>query len=201
MNRRTSERGSARRAGRARRARGFTFLELMAVVTIMGLLSAIVVANLDGLTDRSTLNASARALGNTVLGVRDMATLQGRTSLVEIDVGNQRWRTVDPPSAADVPDPDDRREQTVFGSWYEIPEGVVLDSLEFSRSDVERRGIVEIAFDADGQLTPAGFVAYFRHEAIDEDDGVSLEVTGLTGLVDYARGRRRSEEVRDEDDF
>jgi len=188
------------RAG-ARRARGFTFLELMVVILLIGLLSAIVVANLEGLTDRSSLDASARKLGNTLISVRDIASSQGRELRVEIDVDNQRWRVVDLPSPTDVPDPDDREEQTWRGEWDQPLDGVVMESLEFSRSDVSQRGYVTVLFDADGQISPGGFVVFFRHENMPEEDGVSLEVAGLTGLVDYAQGRKHSEEVRDAEDF
>lgn len=190
----------ARGAARAARA-GFTFLELMVVVTIIGLMSALVVANLDGITDRSAMEASARQLGNQLLQLRDQAVLQGRQLILQVDVDRQCWRLLDVPSPTDVPDPEERRELTFEGTWQTLPPGVSLESLEFSRSDVERRGVVELTFDGDGQLSPAGFVAYFRHENIAEDDGVSLEVTGLTGAVGYVRGRLRSEEVRKAEDF
>lgn len=190
-----------RAARSARRARGFTFLELMVVVLLIGLLSAIVVANMDGLTDRSSLDATARRLGNTLVSVRDIAATQGRELQVEIDVEEQRWRIVDVPTATDVPDAEDREEQTWRGEWQSPADGVVLETLEFSRRDVSRRGFVTIVFGADGQISPAGFVAYFRHEELPEEDGVSVEVTGLTGLVDYARGRLHSEEVVEAEDL
>lgn len=190
-----------RRAEGVARSAGFTFIELMVVIAVIGLMSALVVSRLDGLTDRSSLNAAARDLGNQILTLRDEAALQGREFLLEIDVEKQCWRFVDVPSPTDVPDPDDRRELTYEGTWNSPPDGVVFESLEFSRSDVERRGLVTIAFDADGQISPSGFVAYFRHENMTEDEGVSVEVTGLTGAVDYIPGRHRSEEVREPDDF
>ena len=173
----------------------------MIVIAVIGLMSAIVVANLDGLTDNSRLSAAARELGNTLLTVRDIAATQGRELSVEIDVDKQRWRIVDIPSPTDVPDPRDREEATVYGEWQEPQEGVIFESLEFSRTDVNKRGVVTITFDADGQLSPAGFVAYFRHENQPEDEGISVEVTGLTGLVDYVKGKKTSEEVREPDDF
>jgi type II secretory pathway pseudopilin PulG len=173
----------------------------MVVITVIGLMSAIVVANLDGLTDRSSLNATARQMGNQLLALRDQAALQGRELFLEVDVDKQRWRVVDVPSPTDVPDPEERERATFEGTWQTPPDGVVLDTLEFARTDVNRRGVVVVSFDAEGQLSPAGFVAYFRHVSLPDDDGVSLEVTGLTGAVDYARGRRRSEEVREADDF
>lgn len=189
-----------RRAPRRPRA-GFTFIELMVVITVIGLMAGLVVANLDGLTDRSSMNAAARRLGNQILQLRDQAVLQSRELLLEIDVEKQRWRVVDVPSPTDVPDPDERREMTFESSWDVVDDGVIFDSLEFSRNDVNRRGVVTLSFDAEGQLSPSGFVAYFRHESIPEDDGVSVEVAGLTGAVNYVRGRARSEEVREASDF
>lgn len=184
-----------------RRRAGFTFIELLVVITIIGLMSSIVVANLDGLTDRSTLNATAREFGNTLLAIRDQAAIQQREINVEIDVENQRWRIVDIPPVTDVPDPKDREEATYEGPWAEPGRGVILDSIAFSKNDSSRRGKVMIGFDADGQLVPSGFVVFFRHVNGTEEDGVSVEVTGLTGLVDYAPGKKRSEEVRGADDF
>jgi Tfp pilus assembly protein FimT len=174
---------------------------MMIVIAILGLLSTVVVANLDGLTDDSSLSGAARELGNTILGVRDLATTQARELTLEIDVENQRWRVVDVPSPAEVPDPRQREEETWVQEWQVPARGVILDSLEFSQKDVSRRGVVTITFDAEGQISPAGFVVYFRHENLPEDEGVSVEVTGLTGLVDYAKGRIHSEEVREADDF
>lgn len=189
------------RRARTSSDRGFTFIELMVVIAIIGFMSALVVANLDGMTDRSSVAAAARQLGNTLLSVRDIATSQSREMFVEVDVDKQRWRVVDVPAPTDVPDPKDRKEATWYGEWHSPPDGVVLESLEFSRRDVDKRGFVTLSFDAEGQLSPSGFVAYFRHEDMGEDDGVSVEMTGLTGALTYFEGRHTSEEVREADDF
>lgn len=192
---------ASRRPSPRRRA-GLTFLELMIVIAVIAFLSVMVMANLDGLTNESRVSAAARNFGNTLLTLRDTAALQARELSLEIDVDESRWRMVDVPSPMDVPDPEVRREKTWYGDWTVLPEGVVLASLEFNRRDVERRGVVTVSFDADGQLAPAGFIAFFRHEeAEDDEDGLSVEVTGLTGLVSYVAGKKRSEEVRDPDDF
>ena len=118
-----------------------------------------------------------------------------------VRIRRQRWRVVDVPSATDVTDEKDREEQTYLGPYAEPRAGVILDNVAFSRNDVARRGVLSITFDADGQIVPAGFVAYFRTDGANEDEGVSVEVTGLTGLVDYSPGRKRSEEIRSPDEF
>lgn len=180
---------------------GFTFIELMAVIAIIGMLSAIVFSSMDGMTSRGQLNEAARTFGNTVVYIRDLAGLQSRELWIEVDLREQAWRIVDPPSVTDVPDPDDREELTDYGEWRRLDPQVFLDEISFSRSDVETGGIVVLHFAANGELSPSGFVAYFRHEELPEDDGVSVEVTGLTGLVSFHRGRVVAEEIRDADDF
>lgn len=189
------------RPGSAQRG-GFTFIELMVVITIIGFMSAVAIGRMDGMTNRSRLRATTRALGNLLLSVKQQAVVQGRELTVEIAPKDQRWRVVDIPPATDYPDPDEREERTYYGPWEEPAEGVVLEELSFSRSDVQRSGSVRITFDSDGQLSPAGFVVFFRdQESDDDDEGITVEITGLTGLVEYYDGRKKSEEVRDADDF
>ncbi|MCG3135080.1 MAG: hypothetical protein HMLKMBBP_02583 [Planctomycetes bacterium] len=182
--------------------RGFTFIELMVVITVIGIAASLSIGKLDGLTSQSRLRATSRAFGNMLLGLRQQAVIQSRELAVEIDVREQRWRIIDRPSPTDFPDPDDREERTWRAEWDGPADGVVLEDVAFARDDVQRSGVFEITFDGDGQLSPAGFVAWFREEGVESDEeGISVEVTGLTGVVDYVKGRKRAEEVRDPDDF
>jgi len=182
-------------------ARGFTFVEMMVVIFVLSLTAALVVVNLDGITARSELSATGRDLGNKLLFLRDLSIVQGRELALEIDFADQRWREVDRPSPSDVPDERDREDETFYGSWYDVPRGVVLEELSFGRGDTESHDSVEVSFSAQGELFPSGFVAYLRHDQLPEDDGLSVEISGLTGIVSYHRGRIQAEEVREESDF
>jgi len=182
-------------------ARGFTFIEMMVVVFVMSLTTALVMVNLEGMTARSELSAAGRDLGNKMIFLHDLAIVQGRELTLEVDIENQRWREVDRPSPTDVPDDDEREEDTFYASWYTLPRGVVIEEIAFGRADTESRDVVEFTFSATGELFPSGFVAYLRHDQVPADDGLSVEVSGLTGIVAYHRGRMEAEEVREEHDF
>lgn len=187
---------------RRRRAdRGFTFIEMMVVIFVLSLTTALVVMNLDGISARSELSAAGRDLGNKMLFLRDLSIVQGRELTLEVDLDGQQWREVDRPSPTDVPDEDEREDQTFYSTWYALPKGVVLEEIAFGRADVETGNVVELTFSKTGELFPSGFVAYLRHEQLQEDDGLSVEVSGLTGIVAYHRGRMEAEEVREEHDF
>ena len=52
-----------------------------------------------------------------------------------------------------------------------------------------------------GEVSPSGFVVFLVHENLKEEDGISIEVSGLTGIVDYHPGHFKSEEIRRAEDF
>ncbi len=186
---------------RAAAVRGFTFIEMMVVIFVLSLTAALVVTNLDGITARAELSAAGRDLGNKLVFLRDLSIVQGREISLEIDIENARWREIDRPSAADIPDRDDREEETFYASWHELPLGLIVDEVAFGKGDVETGKTLEVTFSPRGELFPSGFVVYLRHDELGEDDGLSVEVSGLTGIVSYYRGRIEAEEVREGHDF
>jgi hypothetical protein len=173
----------------------------MVVVAILGLLATVVVANLDNITRNARISAAARGFGNLLVFLRDTAKIQGRTMSVEVDLDGQRWRAIDEPSANEVPDERDREELTEYSSWWDLEEGLRLISLEFGARDVVRGDTIVVGFTPEGELRPAGFVAFFNHEENEDEDDLSVEISGLTGLISYHRGVKEAEEIRDEEDF
>ena len=184
-----------------RRAAGFTFIELMIVIAILALLASIVVVNMDGMSAPTRLRGAARRIGNEVLELKTMSALKNRPMSIEFDLEKQRWRIIDQPSDTDVPDPRDREEATFYGDWESPPPGVRIEELSFSATDVDRTGSTVITFQGDGEVVPSGFVAFLMHERLPEESGISVEVSGLTGLVAYHEGHLKSEEIRRPEDF
>ena len=190
-----------RAPARPSRGAGFTFIELMVVIAILSLLASIVVVNLDGMSAPTKVRGAARELGNEVLALRQMSALHGRDLTLEMDIDNNCWRIIDRPSANDVPDERDREEKTFYGQWTKPPEGVKLVDVARSETDVSSDGTAWVTFHGDGEIEPAGFVAFLNHESLDEEEGMSVEVSGLTGLVAYHEGHVKAEEVRKAEDF
>jgi type II secretion system protein H len=180
---------------------GFTFIELMVVIAILALLASIVVVNLDGISAPTKVRGAAREIGNQVLQLKEASALHGRDLSLEIDIENQRWRIIDRPSVTDVPDARDREEKTFYGDWTIPPQGVRIVDVAFSATDVDRSGTTIVTFHGDGELEPSGFVAFVNHESLTEEEGMSVEVSGLTGLVAYHEGHFKAEEIRKAEDF
>jgi type II secretion system protein H len=190
---------SARPARRS--ARGFTFIEMLVVIAILALVASIVVVNMDGMSAPTKLRGSARAMGNLLLSLKEMAALKNRALSVEFDVEGQRWRVIDAPNETDVPNAKEREEATYYGDWDSPPSGVRLAELSFSSTDVARGSSTIITFQGDGEVAPSGFVAFFTYERMKDEDGISVEVSGLTGLVTYRDGHFKAEEIRKAEDF
>lgn len=180
---------------------GFTFIEMMIVIAILSLLASIVVVNMEGMSSPTRLRGAARSLGNEILQLKETATLRNRAVYLEIDVDKERWRVIDPPSIVEFPDPRDREENTFYGEWSTMPPGVHLEEVAFSATDIDRGTTFTVDFEPDGEISPSGFVAFFKHERLSDDDGISVEVSGLTGLITYHNGKFRAEEIRKPEEF
>jgi hypothetical protein len=157
--------------------------------------------NMDGMSAPTRLRGTARRLGTQIQELKTMSALKNRPMSIEIDLEKQRWRIIDTPSETEVPDPREREDATFYGDWESPPSGVRIEELSFSATDVDKSGTSVITFQGDGEIVPSGFVAYISHERLPEDAGMSVEVSGLTGIVAYHDGHMKSEEIRRSEDF
>ncbi len=173
---------------------------MLVVIAILALLASIVVVNLDGITAPTKLRGAARTIGNLILNAKEIATLKNCSISIEFDVANQRWRVIDTPNATDFPNAKDREAATFYGDWETPPDSVQLREVTFAATDSGIRDTI-VTFQGDGEVDPSGFVVFLTHDRLSEDDGISVEVSGLTGLVSYHDGHMKSEEIRPPEDF
>jgi prepilin-type N-terminal cleavage/methylation domain-containing protein len=164
---------------------GFTLVELVAVVMIIGVVLLIVVPRLDFLIPKYTLRAGARQLANSVKLGKSQAIAQGRNSYMVYDIpGNKYWMLVPElekderqENASPLDDQKYRWEKMFPG---ELPEGVWFEDVVIGQSHVVTGGTVYIEF------SPMGIGrAHIIHLAGEGGDKISLEVNPLTGLVAF----------------
>ncbi len=155
-------RGEAPLSGRA----GFTLIELMAVITIMGLVAAVVYPQLSWSRDRS-VRSEAEALSDVLEFARQRAIVTGRVHRVRIDV-NASWHQLEwlPPRFEDDPEPrgialspptppeqDFEPVPNRAGRGHATRSGVLLLGVEGDTGELD--GEITLRFDPDGRADPA----------------------------------------------
>ncbi len=136
-------------ASKLRPASGFTLIELMMVVTILGLATQIVVVNLPALIPSTVLDSEATRLTGILEFVRSEAQLRAQTYEVEVDLDHQRWRVIMPVEAkltsAEVTEDDEGELQ-----WIQVNERARLTGYQLAGGMLQRSGQVKIKFDHHG---------------------------------------------------
>ena len=78
-----------------RSARGFTAVEVLIVIAIVGIMSAIAVTNLLSYMPKSRLNSAARAVACDIMAARMMAVKGNCNAIVKFESGNQYYVIID----------------------------------------------------------------------------------------------------------
>jgi prepilin-type N-terminal cleavage/methylation domain-containing protein len=178
-----------------RRARGFTLIEMLAVIAIFALIAAMVVPNLD-LGGSRAVRADASDFAAAVEFTRQRSVMTGRAHVLHVDVANaSHWVTwaASPEPAAQV-DPNAERtlqlvppdlefEQFVpvpgeFGRPRATEDGVVITGVEVAEG-LAQDGVVELRMNGDGSSDPATVL-------FSDEDGtyvLRVEIEPLSDLV------------------
>ena len=178
----------------ARRARGFTLVELVMVVAIVMLAASAVVVNLDAVLPQARIESSARELSATLASARASSIAQGLPYRLEYDLdrGNPRFRVALPFQAGGGIATDD--EQRVYTDWKPLPEGVRIDEVTIG-TRVHRDGICRVVFQPNGN-TIEHVVKIVR----DTPPGTfHLVIQGLTGFVQFYGADWRPDPVAETD--
>ncbi len=77
--------------GLCRRAAGFSMVELLITLVLIGIVAAIAVPSFRGWVDNSNLKAAARTLSSDIAYMRAAAMSNGRTHMVVYDMAQNRY--------------------------------------------------------------------------------------------------------------
>lgn len=204
--------------------RGFTLLELMAVIVLLGLTLMFVPPNLEAFGDRAKLDSTTNSMVAIFGAAKEMAISDGHAVKVQLDLGNTSDRTatgrtrflvssIQREAPEELTPGVERRKPTteqedewIETTWRSLPHGVVLSgysdtSGKWTRSTDPTRPI-EITFLPDGTVRPAFAI---RVQSVDLSNDVphvmTVLVNALTSAPSVVEGEAELPTEREPSDF
>jgi len=170
----------ARGNGASRRA-GFSMVEMLVVIVILGLIATLVTVNWRAILPRAELHSAVREIAAAIQGARSEAIARNAIFKVEYDLDRHRYRTNTPFRLGGGLAPTE--EERVAFDWIQLPESVRFNKIQIDGIEYAR-GIVFVRFDPLGAAS--GHVISLVQKPY--DTYYTIEVQALTGLIDYHEG-------------
>lgn len=176
----------------ATRRSGFSLVEMLAVVVILGLIATVVGVSWRAVLPNEELNSSVRALAATLQSARSEAIARNGEYRIQYDLDEGRYRTVTPFKSGGGRAA--REEERLALPWVALPGSVrfhklVVDGIEHVR------GIVFVRFD------PLGAASGHTITLVQSPDDMyfTVDVQSLTGLIEYHEGQFVREPAKEGD--
>lgn len=168
-------------ATRNRRA-GFSLVELLVVIIVLGMIATVVTINWRAILPKSELHSTVRELSSVLQGARSDAISRNATFEVQYDLDEHRYRVMTPFRAGGGLAPTSEERQAL--AWHMLPHSVRFGGITVG-IDIFEKGIVLVRFDPIGSAS--GHVITLLQPA--DDNTYTVEVQGLLGLINYHEGR------------
>jgi len=179
---------------RSSRQGGFTLVELIAVIVIVGLIAMVTVTRLDFLVPKYRLRGAAREVGS-VLGIgKAHAASSGRDVYFEVDLAQGRFWLLavfpkEDPASENLPvEARPLEYQAVFDRT--LPDGVIFTDVSLGEKDTRNSGIARARLSSLG--SSSHIILNMKN---DEGKEISVKMNGFTGLISYADGRQEPEAI------
>ncbi len=176
----------------ARSRSGYTLIELVVVLAILGLVFAMGITRIDFLVPKYRLRAAAREMGATLKQASSKAASSGRDVYIRILLSESRYELLipveKPNPAADGFPPGTPKEQLPPPEWVyepvmgrELPEGVRFVNVVTGpgRDGTRDSGVVLV------RATPYGLSDHLIANFALEEKRLAVRLNGLTGLLTF----------------
>ena len=171
----------ATRPGQQRAADGFTLVELLATLVVVGLLFAIVLPNLGALVPAARLRGSGVRIRSELEWARSEARIQGKRMAAEFDLDRGIWRLVYPPEQRLTRDEDESTLVERPDDWVELEEDVGFAGAGDGKSGLAQKGLYRVVFDEYGFTGDQVLVLHLKSQPMRT---WTLRIHGLSGRAD-----------------
>lgn len=173
---------------RERRRRGFTLVELLGVVVILGLLASVAYVSYEALVPQARLNAAVRELAASLHETRSEAIARSQPFWIEYyfedtDGHPRGYRVVTPFRADELGGIAVRDQERVARAFRPLPENVYFQEIRMGDA-IFKQGQVVVRFDPLGAANDHTIVLVQRPF----DTVFTIEVQALTGLISFHDG-------------
>ena len=163
------------------RTSGFTIIELIVVVALLGIIATVVVPNLDNMSPRYKLRAAARTVGQTVAWARSLGGGIGNEYVLRYRLEENTVEILLPPQEDEDPNIDfDQRES--LGPEI-LPDGVEITSILHPDGSRDEYGTVDLVLDQYG--ASGSHIAIITNE---DDQSIGVYFQAILGTTDYIPG-------------
>jgi len=164
-------------------ARGYTLIELLAVMAIIGLTIGLVIARSDSIVPQFEIQREAGDMAQTLRDARNRAIISDRVIRMEVDAQNREMRYYyDEPAPDEDPLTFSSAQPFTVRTWGER---ITLDHSCIGRDVVSANEVLVLKFWPEGVCTPVRL--YLQHV---KSSGLqyTVQLNPLTGLTDVTRG-------------
>lgn len=174
---------------------GFTLIELMVVVAIIGILIGIGIVGYGGVTEQQRLHTTVRQFVGIYRETRAYAAKERRHCVLEFNMEESAWRRIIYPRTdtagnfidanGEILDFDATQERLERTAWKFLPRGVVIENIEGPAEDGNEQYAIDYycTFRTDGTIPP-----HIIHFATSKGLLMSLEIEELTGATTVREG-------------
>ena len=160
---------------------GFTIIELIVVIALLGIIATIVVPNLDNFSPRYKLRSAARTVGQTVAWARSLGGGIGREYVIRYRLEEDTIEILLPPEEDEDPNMDfDSRES--LGAET-LPNGVEITRIVQPDGSRDDYGVVDLVLDKYG--SSGSHIAILKNE---DDQSIAVYFQAILGTTDYLAG-------------
>jgi len=158
---------------------GFTLIELVVVIMILGVLSSVALPSLQGVSPKYQLRSAARTVSGQIHLAHSLASTVGEQYAIHYDTQERKLWIILPPGEED--DPDLAFEERDHLQPVVLPEHIQLERILLPDGSYEEGGAIDVVMDT--KTFEGSHIVYLRNQ---EDALIAVKFNSLLGIVDYS---------------